>query len=148
MTSEIKAKILVEIERELSSLPADELAENELVTIAEGVVDRFYQVALKAKEEKEAQETAAWRERLRASEEAENQKRRRSQLISHAESYAGKQLEDLSLLDRMEIVRQVRYAVAEEINGSETRTKVENLTDEILDGLLPENDQNDGEEED
>jgi len=138
LTAEIKAEILVEIERTLSSLPVSELAENELVTIAEGVVDRCYQGALKAKVERDSQGAAARRERLRVSEEAESQERRRCQLVSRAESYAGGELGEFSFLDRMKIVGQVRKAVVEEIDGSESEVDVENLTDEILDDLLPD----------
>ncbi len=138
MIPELKAEIVVEIERTLSSLPVDELVEDELVTIAEGVVDRFYQVALKAKEGRDAQGATARRERLRVSEEVEAQERRKFQLVSRAESYAGAQLGEFSFLDRMKIVGQVRKAVVEEIDGSESEVDVEGLADEVLDDLLPD----------
>ena len=53
--AETKAQAIVAIERELSQLPVDQLPMSELVAIAEGIRDRFYEPVVQA--QKRAQET-------------------------------------------------------------------------------------------
>lgn len=142
LTPEIKAQISVDIERELAALP-DGLGEIELLTIVEGVADRFYERGLKAKKETDAHKTAARREKLRISDEAETEQRSRLQLVRWGESYAREQLQNavdydgrrIPVLEQIEIMGKVKEAVMEELDGLESRSQVEDLTEGILDDL-------------
>jgi hypothetical protein len=50
MPSETKAQALMAIERELSRLPVDQLPRSELVTLAEGIRDRYYRPVIQAQQ--------------------------------------------------------------------------------------------------
>jgi hypothetical protein len=114
--SDLKARALKDIERELTALPVEELPRAELVLIAEGIRDRLYREAVQA--EQRSQEQAA----------------RRQRLIQHGCDYAGRELrgvEGLSLTEVWKIERHVRDELAA-VGGTETTERIEDWVDEIL----------------
>lgn len=140
LTPEIRGEILDGIEQKLLHLPVEDLPGSELVTIAKGVADRCYRVELKAKEELASQKVAARRDRLRVSNETENEQWGQSQLIAHAESYARKELEDatgyngirLPFSEQTEILGKVKKAVTEKVATLDTHADAEDLVEEVL----------------
>jgi len=211
--SETKAQALIAIERELSTLPIDQLPRSELVTVAEAIRDRYYrpvmQAEQRAREQAERMQNQA-RQRTaliaagiahasralrqqptldgltrldleqkvkRALEQdidgseceadvlaqvtktierelkplqKQTREKARQQLIAHGIAYAKGELdwkEDLEVWERSQIQRAVKQALHQEITGEESEDEVERGVDEILNGILPETDAEDDENE-
>ena len=126
--AEIKAQALAAIERELSRLPADELPQSELVTIAEGIRDRIYAPVLsaqqRAREEEKQRQAKTLHRPLRIAAGA-----------LHATRWLG-QHPDLDGRTRANLERTVRQALDRELDGSESDTDVKARVEEILEDAL------------
>ena len=127
VSGELKAEMLVEIERELSALPADDLPLEELVRIATGIRDRLH-AAAERKEEDD-------RRRDRENREREQERiQRRQKLIRHGSDYAKRELSDvegLDISDKWRIERRIDTEL-EDIIGDESSAEIEDLIDDIL----------------
>jgi len=114
--SDLKARALQDIERELAALAVEELPLAELVLIAEGIRDPLYREAVEAER--------------RSHERSE----RRQRLIQHGCDYAARELleaEGIPLADIWKIGRLVRDELAS-VEGDETTDDIEDWVDEIL----------------
>ena len=122
--AETKAQALAAIERELSGLPADELPRSELVTIAEGIRDRIYRPVIAAQK--------------REGEDAERQRvqaRQRPALIAGGVAHGTRVLQQAQNLEgwaRLDLQQQVKRALEQELDGSESAGEVRACVDEIL----------------
>ena len=128
VSTELKAKMLVEIERELSALPAHDIPLDELIHIASGIRDRLHAEAKRVEEEDER------RERARSQREQERIQRRQK-LIRHGNDYAQRELRDvegLNISEKWRIEGRIDEELAD-ITGDETSGDVEDLIDDILD---------------
>ncbi|MGH6888561.1 MAG: hypothetical protein ACREHF_05115 [Rhizomicrobium sp.] len=114
--SDLKSRVLKEIEIGLEPLPVEDLPQSELVLIAEGIRERLYAAAKSA--EQNAQRSAA----------------RRNGLIAYGTDYAARELravDGLPLSDIWRIEQQVRSDLAT-IDGSETRIDIEDRVEAIF----------------
>jgi hypothetical protein len=122
--AETKAQAIVAIERELSQLPVDQLPRSELVAIAEGIRDSFYEPVIQAQK------------RVREAEDRKrHQARQRTTLIAAGGAHANRSLrreQDLDGLIRLDLEQKVRRALDQEIDGSEGEVAVQNRVDELL----------------
>ena len=118
--SELKARILLEIERVLAPLPVDELPRNELVQIAQGVRDRLDSEATRAEQNAQRQ----------AQERAERRKRLQQQGLDYAKRDL-REVDGLSGLASMQIELRVSREL-EGIKGDETSADIEDWVDDIL----------------
>ncbi len=101
--SETKAQALMAIERELSRLPIDQLPRSELVTMAEGIRDRYYRPVIQAQQR--AREQA---------ERTQNQARQRTALIAAGIAHASRALRqepNLDGLTRLDLEQKVKRAL-------------------------------------
>jgi hypothetical protein len=115
--SELKARILLEIEKALSPLPVQELPKAELIQIAEAARDRLYH---------------GHRDLQKAQRRLAEQ---RQTLLQEAIAYAQRELRDidgLGPLDRLSIETTVRERLAS-LSGDETRAEVIDRVEDILD---------------
>ena len=122
--SEVKAQALVAIEQELARLPVDQLPRSELVTIAEGIRDRLYRPVLQAQQR--AQE---------AEDRKRNQARQRTTLIASGAAHANqilRQQHDLDGRTRLDLEQQVKRALEQEIDGSESEADLQARVDDLL----------------
>ncbi len=122
--SETKAQALVAIEQELSRLPVDQLPRSELVAIAEGVRDRFYQPVIQAQQRAQQEE-----------ERKRNQARQRTVLIASGVAHANgilRQQQDLDGWIRLDLELNVKRTLEQEIHGSESEADIQARIDDIL----------------
>jgi len=115
--SELKTRILLEIEKALSPLPVQELPKAELIQIAEAARDRLYQGH---RDLQEAQRRLA---------------DQRQALLREGIAYVQRELRDvdgLGLLDRLSIETTVRERLAS-LRGDVTRAEVIECVEDILD---------------
>jgi hypothetical protein len=122
--AEAKAQALVAIEQELSRLPADQLPRSELVAIAEGIRDRIYKPVLQAQQRARAEE-----------DRTRKQAWLQATLIAVGVARAARTLrqqEDLDGLTRLDLEHQVKRALDQEIDGSESEADVETLIDRFV----------------
>lgn len=129
--SELKARILLEIEKALSPLPVQELPKAELIQIAEAARDRLYQ---------------GQRDLQKAQHQLAEQ---RQALIREGIAYVQRELrgiDGLGPLDRLSIEKTVRERLAS-LRGDETRAEVIEHVEDILDeeGLGKTDDEDDEE---
>jgi hypothetical protein len=118
---EAKARVLAEIEKELSGLPIEDLPESELMTIAEGIRDRIYQPLIQAQDRQRKQEE------------------RRAELIKLGVSYASRELQqepDLDGWTHLEIEQKLKGTLERDIQGTESEGDVKASVDEFLDDEL------------
>jgi hypothetical protein len=109
--AETKAQAIVAIVRELSQLPVDQLSMSELVAIAEGIRNSFYDPVIQA--QKRAQETE---------DRKRQQARQRTTLIADGVAHASRSLrqeQDLDGLTRFDLEQKVRRALDQTLDGSE-----------------------------
>jgi hypothetical protein len=114
--TELKSRVLGEIEKGLAPLPVEDLPHAELVAIAEGIRDRHYREA-------KATEQAAQRSAIR-----------RRDLVAFGKDYlAGelREVEGLDVLDQWRIEKRVERDL-EAVAGTETREDIEDQVDAIL----------------
>jgi hypothetical protein len=114
--SDLKSRVLKEIELGLEPLPVEDIPRGELVLIAEGIRDRLYATA-KASEQHAQRSTT-----------------RRNGLITYGTEYAARELravDGLPISDFWRIERQIRSDL-ESIEGSETRDDIEDRVEAIL----------------
>ncbi len=115
--SETKTQALIAIERELSRLPVDQLPRAELVTVAEGIRDRFYRPVIQAQQR--AREQA---------ERTQNQARQRTVLIAAGSAHASRVLRQQPNLDwlvRLDLEQKVTRALEQDLDGSESEADVQ-----------------------
>jgi hypothetical protein len=115
--SETKTQALIAIERELSRLPVDQLPRAELVTVAEGIRDRFYRPVMQAQQR--AREQA---------ERTQNQARQRTVLIAAGSAHASRVLRQQPNLDwlvRLDLEQKVTRALEQDLDGSESEADVQ-----------------------
>jgi hypothetical protein len=115
--SDLKARILRDIETELASLPVADMPRVELVLIAEGIRDRLSRGVVQA--EQSSRDQAAKRQRL----------------IEHGCSYAARELRETDGLP-ITAIWQIEKRVREElgaVQGDETTGDIENWVDDVLD---------------
>jgi len=115
--SETKTQALIAIERELSRLPVDQLPRAELVTVAEGIRDRFYRPVIQAQQR--AREQA---------ERTQNQARQRTVLIAAGSAHASRVLRQQPNLDwlvRLDLEQKVTRALEQDLDGSESEVDVQ-----------------------
>jgi hypothetical protein len=128
MPSETKAQALMAIERELSTLPIDQLPRSELVTVAEGIRDRYYRPVMQA--EQRAREQA---------ERMQNQARQRTALIAAGMAHANRALRQQPNLDgltRLDLEQKVKQALEQDIDGSEGEVDVQALVTQTIEREL------------
>ena len=116
LSSELKARMLSEIEQTLAPLPLLELPRSELIQIAQGVRDRLHAGAVAV--EQRAQEVT----------------QRRQALIAHGLQYARSELrgvEGIDVFERWRIEAKVNDQL-QRVSGGETQVEVEDWVDEIL----------------
>jgi hypothetical protein len=114
--SDLKSRVVKEIEIGLEPLPVEDIPRGELVLIAEGIRDRLY-VAQKASEQ-----------------HAQSSTTRRNGLITYGTEYAAHELrsvDGLPISDIWRIERQIRSDL-ESIDGSETRDDIEDRVEAIF----------------
>jgi len=115
--SETKAQALLAIERELSRVPVDQLPRSELVTLAEGIRDRYYRPIIQAQQR--AREQA---------ERTQNQARQRTALIAAGIAHASRALRQQPSLDgftRLDLEQKVTWALEQDIDGGESEADVQ-----------------------
>ncbi len=140
----LKATAMVAIERELASLPLDELEWREIRTIAEGVCDRIYAPHVEAEkrtaEEKRAaqqrESQAAW---AKVAHDVELSSKR-ADLIYKGLAYADRELEaerqdGLSWSDSY-LARAAVAAALERLTGKEDSETVEDFVEDVLEREL------------
>lgn len=133
VSSDLRAQILIEIERTLSALPVEDLPMDELVRIAAGVRDRLCDEAKRA-------EQAARQRTVELN-------RRCGQLKQHGMEYAKRELSDvegLSSLTARSIEQRIARAL-DDITGDESTDDIEDLVEDILEheGIGYEDDDDD-----
>jgi len=114
---EAKARVLAEIEKELSGLPVEELPESELRTISEGIRDRIYQPLIQAQDRQRKQEE------------------RRAKLVELGVSYASRELQqepDLDGWTRLEIGLKIKQTLEHDVRGTESEGDIRASVDELL----------------
>lgn len=114
--TELKSRVLGEIEKGLAPLPVEDLPHAELVLIAEGIRDRLYREA-KATEQVAQRNTT-----------------RRRDLIAFGKDYLARELREvqgLAVLDKWQIEKRVEREL-ESIGGTETREDIEDQVEAIL----------------
>lgn len=120
LSSNLRARMLIEIDKTLSALPAEELPVEELVRIAEGVRDRLYDEA------KTAERESSRREQERTA--------RKARLRQEGMDYAKRELSDVDGLDsltRWSIEQRVARTL-DDITGDESADDIEDLVEDIL----------------
>lgn len=126
--SEAKAQALVAIEQELSKLLVDQLPRSELVTIAEGIRDQFYQPVIQAQQRARNEE-----------DRKRNQSRQRTILIAAGATHANRSLrqqQDLDGVSRLDLEQKVKRALEQEVDGSESEADVQARVDDLLEREL------------
>jgi hypothetical protein len=129
----LKSDVLRAIERELATLPLEEIPQDELVQIAVGIRDRLTREAVGAQE--------------RANRFSENRER----LIQHGIRYGDRELDavdDLGALDKWQIQSRIKEELSG-IRGDETAAQIEDLVEEILEAEgIDDNEEGDEYEDD
>ena len=116
VASDLKARMLKAIERELSELPVEELPVAELVQIAEGIRDRLHRDAKQIEAETRQQEIE------------------RQRLIRHGVDCAHRELDDVDGLDfveRMRIEARVKREL-ETLEGDESDADIEDMVADLI----------------
>ena len=175
--AETRTQVLMAIERELSARAVEELAEWELVALAEGVRDKHYRPVMEAQDEAKRLEECRRREeqeqqRNRAREDAERAERQReearpaaeqrasperaqqqeqrvSALLEHAMSFASDALQEVDDLDPRDR-RSILRRVAEELEAERTGNESQRAVEARVDEILEEEcgEAEDGDEDD
>jgi len=137
ISPEVKARALSDIEREFAIRPVEDLPEWELTALAEGIRDKHYAPVIAAHE-------AARRDAERRRDEErrrEQTQARAAELVEYAVDWARdalRDVRDLSLADRLRILRDVEGELADVLTGTESERMVERRVDDILDDELGE----------
>ncbi len=132
VSSALTAEILVEIEQELSALPAGEMPLGELVRIAIGIRDRRYNEHCQAELDASLRELEEQGLKIQRDQQ---QSARRQTLIQHGMSYARREIDGVEGLDYFE-KRRIEQRVQtelDEVTGEEGRAEIEDWVEDILD---------------
>jgi hypothetical protein len=135
---EVKARALSEIEREfVTRRPVDELPEWEVAALAEAIRDKHYAPVIAAHEAAQ-RDAARRRDEERKREESQA---RVAELVDYGVDYARaalRDIPDLTLTDRLDILRDVELELKDVLTGRESERMVERCVDDILDDELGE----------
>jgi|SRR5262245_38766209 len=118
--TELEAEGLLQIERQLSALPIDEIPKQELIEIAQGIRDRVYRPYFERQKE---------RHKLEAQKRA---------FVRLGREYAEEQLKlaELDYFEQQDVLKAIEETLEDEVTGEERRAEVRDLVDEILDDEL------------
>jgi len=127
--SDFKPRVCIAIERELQTLPVEEIPPSELVRLAEGIRDRMH------------------RDEKAKAEQAARHAQQRQRLIQHGVSYVQRELREidgLSFSDTWRIESAVKSDL-ESIAGTESLADIEDRVEQILEdhGLGCEDEEDD-----
>lgn len=132
IAAETKAGALDEIERALSARPVDELAEWELVAIAEAIRDKHYRPVMEAQDESRRLADVEHEHTRRTIDQQSGEKRARerhqtrlAELVEYGTYFARKALrdvDDLALHERLAIMRRVEHELEQALRGKRVRT--------------------------
>ena len=127
--SETKTQALMALEQELSRLPVDQLPRSELVTIAEGIRDRYYRPAIQAQQRAREQD-----------ERKQNQARQRTTLIAAGTAQASRTLRQQPNLDGLtrclDLEQKVKRALEQDLDGSESEAEVHAQVNQMIEREL------------
>ena len=149
---EVKAQATMEIRRELSTLPVEDIPFGELREIAEGIRDQICEPEFQAQDtakrqkadDEETRRMQKEKEEDRALERMrENIKkaRRRETLAACAIGYAERRIKSapgIEIWHQWSAMEKVKDTIAREVVGTESQGDIENLVDELLLPFLEE----------
>ena len=149
---EAKAKVIREIQRELSPLPVSDFHFGDLLEIAERTKERICEPVFKAQDAAKRQITTDEEAKRRQKEEEEERAlererevtkkaRRREMLVASAIRYAERQIKSaagMEIWHQWPAMNKVRGTIAREVVGTEPQEDIEKLVDEILIPFLEE----------
>ena len=149
---EVKVQATMEIRRELSTLPVEDIPFGELREIAEGIRDQICEPEFQAQDAAKKQKAADEEVRRRQKEEEEDRAlermrenirkaRRQETLIASAIRYAERRIKSapgIEIWHQWSAMDKVKDTLAREVVGTESPENIEKLVDELLLPFLEE----------